>query len=1226
MLEKFKKFCFLVILLVIVFIFPNTALTKQDWMKSLKKFIPPGRVKFVQEEVRLAKQISRSAVHMQHSTFFLNRTYLPRLEKNEGHILLQLSQSLNPAIEMKLQQHGVRLLEYIPSNTWKAKVPAAALLKIKAFDFVEAMGGIHPVDKFPKHVLEKGFYPYSHNNDGTVSVLVTFHKDVPFNRVLQILTELSGTTRQDGFIIGLRVLLRIPQERLQDLADFDEVNWIEDRPAPHMNYNIDAAALSNTDDLQRAPYNLDGSGIRIGMWDGGVVQSDHPDLSGRVIVIDTSSVDEHATHVAGTMIGSGSYNPEAKGMAPAATLYSYDFTCTDELFDDVLPEMIDAVDDYHIELSNHSYGPAIGWEPYGNDGEWVWWGNADDFGLYTSDSRSWDQTVEDKGLIIIKSAGNDREDKNSQDGVRHYHANLQGCDEQYTPDHEDSHPSDGEYDCIDPIASAKNIITVGAVDGSGYMSPFSSWGPAEDGRVKPDVVANGVNLTSTCLEDSYCEKNGTSMSTPVVTGAVALVFQRYAEVFGTKPSPAMVRALLINTASDLGNRGPDYSYGWGLLDDRAAVDLIDAGGVYFPTDLVSDGEILEYPITVSYPTQGLKVTVAWTDPAGSPSAEYALVNDIDLELIDPAGGTHMPWTLDRSSPSAAAGRGINLVDNVEQVLVNFPQKGVWTVRIKGMSIQGIQPFAMVSSLLDEFQVNTDSFGVQTKPSVAALSGGGFVVAWADAWQEGPARGYGIYGQLFDDLGSPVGGEFHVNTYTDDDQQGPSVAGLSGGGFVATWLSEGQDGSGNGIYGQQFDSAGDKVGGEFQVNTYTDDDQQGPSVAGLSGGGLVVTWQSYGQDGNYEGVYGQLFDGAGSPVGGEFPVNTTTDYGQNLPSVAPLSNGGFVVAWVSRGGIYCQRFDSAANKVEGEFKASTYQSCNSPSVAGLSGGGFVVTWHSWGQDGSGFGIYGQLFDGTGSPVGGEFQVNTYTDDAQDNPAVAALSGGGFVVTWESMDQDGNHEGVYGQIYDSARNAVGGEFQVNTFIASSQDSPSVARLSGGDYVVAWSSASQDGSSDGIYGRIFEIHEPDSDGDDLPDYLENSACTNPFDADTDDDGLSDGEEDANKNGVTDPGETNPCNRDTDGDLIQDGTETGITEPVPDPDDAGPLLGTDTGVFQPDLDQNTTSDPLDRDTDGDGFSDGREDLNRNGSIDPGESDPNDSGSKPALRAMPWIPLLLGD
>ena len=135
-----------------------------------------------------------------------------------------------------------------------------------------------------------------------------------------------------------------------------------------------------------------------------------------------------------------------------------------------------------------------------------------------------------------------------------------------------------------------------------------------------------------------------------------------------------------------------------------------------------------------------------------------------------------------------------------------------------------------------------------------------------------------------------------------------------------------------------------------------------------------------------------------------------------------------------------------------------------------------------------------------------------------------------------------------------------------------------------------------------------------------LEDSYCTDPNDADTDDDGILDGVEDANHNGLVDTGETDPCNIDSDGDGIQDGTELGISEPVTDPDGDGPLLGTDTDVFIPDADPATTTDPLNPDTDGDGLTDGEEDTNHNGRVDPGETDPN------PVKAMPWIPLLLLD
>jgi hypothetical protein len=192
--------------------------------------------------------------------------------------------------------------------------------------------------------------------------------------------------------------------------------------------------------------------------------------------------------------------------------------------------------------------------------------------------------------------------------------------------------------------------------------------------------------------------------------------------------------------------------------------------------------------------------------------------------------------------------------------------------------------------------------------------------------------------------------------------------LGGGGFVVTWSSDGPDGSGYGVYGQRYNATGAPVGGEFKVNTYTTDSQFAPRVAGLGGGGFVVTWISFGQDGSGTGIYGQRYSAAGSTAGSEFKVNTYT------------------AGWQNR-----------------------------PSVAGLGGGGYVVTWSSWEQDGSEDGVYGQRYNATGAPVGGEFKVNTYTTDSQLAPSVAGLGGGGFVVTWSSWGQDGSEYGIYGQRY-------------------------------------------------------------------------------------------------------------------------------------------------------------------------------------------------------------------
>ena len=682
----FRKLHSLIVVFSIVFLFSNTAFSENTWIKSLKNSTAPDRIKPNKRAVKLKGELSRQRVFMKHSKFFLDKAYVPHIKKAHGYILLQLSKALDPAMREKLSSYGVELLEYIPNNTWKAKIPGDSVMKVKALNVVHAMGNIYPVDKFAEHILDKDLAHYSYNNDGTISILVTFNKNIPFSRVREILIELSGTTDQKDFISGKRVLSRIPQTGIKDLSEYDEVNWIEDRPTPKKNSNINAAALSNIDDVQTAPYNLDGSDIKIGQWDGGQVQDNHPDLSGRVTAVETGSISSHATHVAGTMIGSGAGNANAKGMATSANVYSYNFD------GDVLDEMSSAVETYGIQLSNNSWGYINGWHyNYYGDGMWVWFGDSY-FGAYTTESKEWDQTVINTDLIIIVSAGNDRNDDGDQYQSGHHH-----WGDPFTV-HSDYHPADGDYDCVGEIGASKNIITVGAVTDSGDMSSFSSWGPMDDGRVKPDIVENGVSLTSTCPTSTYCIYSGTSMSAPATTGTIALIIQQYIDIFSSTPTPDIIKALIIQTAADLGNTGPDYSYGWGLLDAKEAVDIIKDGGDYLKTGSISNAESIDYAVNVSSSTPNLKVTVSWTDPAATPGAAKALVNDIDLELIDPSGVTHRPWKLDPSNPSAAATQDINSIDNVEQVLVNSPDEGEWTIRLNGSSIQGSQDFAAFSNL------------------------------------------------------------------------------------------------------------------------------------------------------------------------------------------------------------------------------------------------------------------------------------------------------------------------------------------------------------------------------------------------------------------------------------------------------------------------------------------------------------------------------------------------
>jgi GH24 family phage-related lysozyme (muramidase) len=382
---------------------------------------------------------------------------------------------------------------------------------------------------------------------------------------------------------------------------------------------------------------------------------------------------------------------------------------------------------------------------------------------------------------------------------------------------------------------------------------------------------------------------------------------------------------------------------------------------------------------------------------------------------------------------------------------------------------------------NEFRVNTYTAGDQGADAIAALGDGGFVVVWQS--QDQGTAGLGVYGQLYDANGATVGNEFKISSSASASSFSsaslPAVATLKNGDFVVIW-SHGNTGP-VGNFGQLYDSSGNPIGGEFAVNVDANYLRGSPSVAALADGGFVVAWESYFQDGSLYGIYAQRFSANGTPISGEFQVNTYTQSDQSAPSVAGLKDGGFIIVWHSNGqdgsgnGVYGQRFDASGHAVGNEFQVNTYTDNNQErtSVAAISNGGFVVTWTSVGQDGNASGIYAQVFDADGGRVASEFQVNTTVAGDQLNPHIAALADGGFVIDWTSNGQDGSGNGVYGQRFDASGHAVGNEFQVNTYTDNNQSGTSISGLPNGEFVAIWDSAGQDGSGSGVYGQRFAVN---------------------------------------------------------------------------------------------------------------------------------------------------------
>ena len=485
-------------------------------------------------------------------------------------------------------------------------------------------------------------------------------------------------------LLGIPVRLDGPSHKVSILYDFRG-----EEPLYRTTLNVNAAISTGANLIrQTAPYNLDGSGIKVGVWDGGSVRNTHQEFNTTRVVKKNSTVavDDHATHVAGT-IGASGFQASAKGMAPLVAIDSYDWNSDSAEMTAVGAATANDSFATKIPLSNHSYGyDAV----------------TADMGRYETECNTLDAlALSLPYYLVFWAAGNEQ----------------------------DTLTALGGYQSITYSGLSKNILTVGAGDDAvtsgvrdvtkGTLAYFSSMGPCDDGRIKPDLVANGVNVNS-CISTSDTAYNatysGTSMATPNAAGSAALLVQLYSREFSSqRMRSSMLKALLIHTTDDVGRPGPDYQYGWGYLNVKAAADVILAHKASLAAPKMVDDLISNSSKTKSYNydwdgTSPLKATLCWTDPAGTAqtaadSRTPNLKHNLDLKITAPDGATiYQPYTMPfvgtwtQASMTLNATKGKNNVDNVERVDVPTPtQTGTYiiTVSLDGTLSTSTQAFSLI---------------------------------------------------------------------------------------------------------------------------------------------------------------------------------------------------------------------------------------------------------------------------------------------------------------------------------------------------------------------------------------------------------------------------------------------------------------------------------------------------------------------------------------------------
>lgn len=418
----------------------------------------------------------------------------------------------------------------------------------------------------------------------------------------------------------------------------------------------------------------------------------------------------------------------------------------------------------------------------------------------------------------------------------------------------------------------------------------------------------------------------------------------------------------------------------------------------------------------------------------------------------------------------------------------------------------------VLSAGSEFLVNTTTFNPQSGSTIG-IRGRSFLITWTDQSRlVGDTSGTAVRAQYYDSSGRPTGRELLINGTTSGGQDGGVIATLTNGRTIVAWTDtsgEGADVGSSSVRAVMLDQSGNKLSfpdgrNQIIVNTTTSLGQYDAQVAALANGGFVVTWSDTSGvgDNNNGGLKGQLFDGLGARIGGEFQINTSTDALQDRAQVSALASGGFVVTWVdyshsaddkSGAAIRAQLFAADGAKLGAELLVNTTLEGTQtfPAICTLAGGGFVIAWEDQGAssgDLSGRAVKAQMYDEAGRRVGPEFLVNSLVTGDQGVPVICALSDGGFVIAWvdhSGAGGDSSGSSIKAQIFDAQGNREGGEILVNEETLNNQYAPTIAARPGGGFIISWTDESRTGADTSwtaIKARVFARILPATDGDDV------------------------------------------------------------------------------------------------------------------------------------------------
>ena len=570
--------------------------------------------------------------------------------RNRNYVLLRFSRLPGVQEKQELLRKGVKLFDYIPGNGFFAELPAELELSaLKSF----AVNGVFFPDESVK--LSPSLEVRSLGPDEAVAV--HYAADLSREDVLQNLLNTGARLRDYPVQPNNTIFVLADTAALHRIARLPFVTYVYAQTLKDIPLNYLSRSSNNISSLA-APSgrNLQGKGVTLGIGDQG--DPTHHDFTGRLVNNNAAVASAHGIHTQGTMAGGGLLNPKYKGMAPRARIVA-------EYFSDILVRTPQYISQYGMVLTNNSYHSSTP----GCDGT----------GTYDALSNFIDvQLVNNPSLLHVFASGNDGQ---STCGL-------------FPPSYATVRAG---------FQSSKNALVVGQYNNSNdLIGGGSSRGPVKDGRLKPEIMAGGINVMSPSENNTYGIISGTSMSAPAVTGSLALLYERYRQLHGgANPSGALIKALACNGADDMGNPGPDFLWGFGKLNARTSIEMMEQNQ-YF-TGSVANGASSTHTIpSLPAGVSQLKVMLYWVDPAALPAATTALVNNLDLTVRGSDAVTHRPLILnpDPAHVTEDAEEGTDNLNNIEQVVINTPPPGNIDISITGTNIpSGPQQYVVVYQVL-----------------------------------------------------------------------------------------------------------------------------------------------------------------------------------------------------------------------------------------------------------------------------------------------------------------------------------------------------------------------------------------------------------------------------------------------------------------------------------------------------------------------------------------------